>query len=263
MTDGGRFSALVWQACLLVSLLALWQLGALYFSSPQLPRLQMIFNSYLSMFRKDVFLVTIAPSMYRLIVGFFAGVIAGALIGLTIGYLRALTPWVRPILEYLRFIPPVVLLPAALMLLGPTDLMRISIIAFSCMFPVLLAAVDGARRVDPLLLDVGRIKGLSAPERIVRIIAPAALPSIFAGVRIALGFALIMMVISELIAADNGLGYYILRSQRLFQAHNVYAGILVIGTMGWVLTTILLAFENRILGWHKGWRGLSTNKQTY
>ena len=66
-----------------------------------------------------------------------------------------------------------------------------------------------------------------------------------------------MMVISELIAADNGLGYYILRSQRLFQTANVYAGVLTIGTIGLTLTLALLAVENHVLAWHRGWRGLS------
>jgi ABC-type nitrate/sulfonate/bicarbonate transport system permease component len=69
-----------------------------------------------------------------------------------------------------------------------------------------------------------------------------------------------MMVISELIAADNGIGFYILRSQRLFQTAGVYAGVLVIGTIGWALTGILVALETRVLGWHRGWRGLSGKK---
>jgi ABC-type nitrate/sulfonate/bicarbonate transport system permease component len=122
---------------------------------------------------------------------------------------------------------------------------------------VILAAIDGARRVDVTLLDVARVNRLSTRAQIVRVVLPAALPAIFAGVRIALGLALIMMVISELIAADNGIGFYILRSQRLFQTAGVYAGVLVIGTIGWALTGILVALETRVLGWHRGWRGLS------
>jgi ABC-type nitrate/sulfonate/bicarbonate transport system permease component len=136
-------------------------------------------------------------------------------------------------------------------------MMRIFIIAFGSVFPVLLAAIDGAKRVDPVLLDVARVNGLSTAAQIVQVILPASLPAIFAGIRIALGLALIMMVISELIAADNGIGFYILRSQRLFQTSNVYAGVLVIGTIGFALTASLLAFEKRVLAWHRGWRGLS------
>ena len=111
--------------------------------------------------------------------------------------------------------------------------------------------------VDAVLLDVARVNGLSLMERLFRVVLPAALPLIFAGVRIALSIALVMMVISELIAADDGLGFYILRNQRLFQTANVYAGVLTIGTIGLALTLALLAIERSVLSWHRGWRGLS------
>lgn len=247
----------IWQIGLIVGLLALWQWSAFTFPAPHLPRLEFIASGYWRLVHGEMLMNVVIPSLYRLAVGFFVGVLLGAAAGITIGYMSALDPWVRPILEYLRFIPAVAILPAALLLLGPTDLMRIFVIAFGCTFPVLLAAIDGARRVEPLLLDVARVSGLSSVESLIRIVTPASLPSIFAGVRVALGLALIMMVISELIAADDGLGYFILRSQRLFQTANVYAGVLVIGTIGWILTTALLAAEKRLLRWHRGWRGLS------
>ncbi len=141
--------------------------------------------------------------------------------------------------------------------------MRVFVIAFGSIFPVMLAAIDGARRVDPLLLDVARVNGLSVLERLYRVVLPAALPPIFAGVRIALSIALVMMVISELIAADDGLGFYILRNQRLFQTANVYAGVLTLGTIGLLLTLALLAVEKRLLGWHRGWRGMADTDQQH
>lgn len=82
------------------------------------------------------------------------------------------------------------------------------------------------------------------------------MPYVFSGVRGALSIAPVMMVISELIAADNGLGFHIFRNQRLSQTADVYASVLTIGTIGLALTLILLAIENRVLGWHRGWRGL-------
>ena len=91
----------------------------------------------------------------------------------------------------------------------------------------------------------------------VRVIVPAALPQVFAGIRIALGVALIMMVISELLAANNGLGAFIQRNQRLFNTANVYGGVLVIGVLAWLFTTAMLKLEQRVLRWHRGWRGLA------
>ena len=250
-----HIAPLSWQVVTILGLLAVFQYAALAHPAPYLPRLENIAAGYLRLWHGDLLWIAIVPSMTRLAIGFCIAVILGSVIGLVVGYLRALDPWVRPVLEYLRFIPAVAILPAALLLFGATDKMRIFVIAFGSVFPVLLAAIDGARRVEPLLIDVARVNGLSVTQRIMRVVLPAALPSIFAGVRIALSIALVMMVISELIAADDGLGFYILRNQRLFQTANVYAGVLTIGTIGLVLTLALLMFEKRVLAWHRGWRG--------
>lgn len=255
--NGKHIAPLAWQAVTIVLLLAFWQWAALTRPAPYLPALENIAAGYLRLWHGDLLFSAIVPSMMRLAIGFFIAVVAGCIAGLVLGYLRGLDPWIRPVLEYLRFIPAVAILPAALLLFGPTDTMRVFVIAFGSVFPVLLAATDGARRVEPLLLDVARVERLSIPERLFRVVLPAALPSIFAGVRIALSIALVMMVISELIAADNGLGFYILRNQRLFQTANVYAGVLAIGTIGLTLTLALLAVEKRVLAWHRGWRGLA------
>jgi ABC-type nitrate/sulfonate/bicarbonate transport system permease component len=253
---GLRLGALAWQAGTMLGLLAIWQWSAVTHPAPYLPTLQNIAAGYLRLWHGDLLFSAIMPSLYRLAIGLMFAVVIGSIVGVTLGSLRVLDPWVRPVLEYLRFIPAVAILPAALLLFGATDEMRIFMIAFGSVFPVLLAAIDGARRVEPMLIDVARVNGLSVAQRLVRVVLPAASPSIFAGVRIALSIALVMMVISELIAADDGLGFYILRNQRLFQTANVYAGVLTIGTIGLALTLALLAFEKRMLAWHRGWRGL-------
>jgi ABC-type nitrate/sulfonate/bicarbonate transport system permease component len=98
---------------------------------------------------------------------------------------------------------------------------------------------------------------LTPAQTVVRVIVPAALPQVFAGIRVALGVALIMMVISELLAANNGLGAFIQRNQRLFNTANVYAGVLVIGVLAWLFTAAMLELEKRVLRWHRGWRGVA------
>jgi ABC-type nitrate/sulfonate/bicarbonate transport system permease component len=255
--DRASFGVLAAQCTVVVVIVALWQWAAISWPSPTRPQLGLILRDCWRFAQGDLLRTAVLPSLYRMLLGFSVAVALGSIFGLVIGYLRALDPWVRPALEFLRFIPAVAILPAAMLLLGPTDAMRICVIAFGSVFPVLLAAIDGARRVDPTLLEVARINGLSRTAQIARVILPAALPVVFAGVRVALGLALIMMVLSELIAADNGIGFYILRSQRLFQTASVYAGVLVIGSLGWLLTTALLVCERRLLAWHRGWRGLA------
>jgi ABC-type nitrate/sulfonate/bicarbonate transport system permease component len=255
--SSARLKTLAYQVGTIGGLLIIWQWAVVMHPAPYLPSLQAIAADYWRFVQGDLLYSAVLPSVYRVLCGLLLAVLAGSAVGLAIGSVSGIDPWIRPVLEYLRFIPAVAILPAALLMLGPTDTMRIFVIVFGSIFPVISAAIDGARRVDVILIDVARVNGLSSSAQIVRVVLPAALPAIFAGIRVALGLALIMMVISELIAADNGIGFYILRSQRLFQTAGVYAGVLIIGTIGWALTAVLLVLETRVLGWHKGWRGLS------
>ncbi|MCD1269946.1 ABC transporter permease subunit [Microbacterium sp. MEC084] len=243
------------QIGLIAVILVTWQLGAVASGSPVFPSFTEVLQSYLGILFGERLLLDVAPSVLRAVSGFAIGVTAGAVVGMTIGYSRPLEPWLRPLLEFLRAIPTVALLPPALLLLGATDEMRIALIAFGCFFPVLLAAIDGTRRVDPLYLDTSRVLRRTRAETLFQVVLPSALPAILAGIRIALGMALILMVISELSAASDGLGYFILQSQRLFRTVDVYAGTLVIGTIGVLFTAGILAIERRLLRWHRGWRG--------
>ena len=245
------------QALLLLALLACWEAAAIRFPAPYLPRLERIASSFGNLLHGELLVREVLPSAARVGAGLALGIVLGSTIGLAVGYFRALDPWLRPLLEFLRALPAVTVLPAALLLLGSTDAMRVSIIVFGCMPPVLLAAIDGARRVDQLLLDTARVSGLGPGATVARVIVPAALPHIFAGIRISLGVALIMMVISELLAANNGLGAFIQRNQRLFNTANVYAGVLVIGVLAWLFTAAMLQLEKRVLRWHRGWRGVT------
>lgn len=197
----------------------------------------------------------VLPSVLRIIAGFVAGSIAGALLGILIGYFRALEPWTRPLLEFLRAIPPPALLPIAVLVLGATDMMRVMVIAVGAFWPVLLSATDGTRRVEPGYLDVARVTGLSSAETLWRVVLPAALPMIASGLRTALGIALVMMVISEMVAASSGLGYFVLQSQRTYALASMYAGIILLGLLGWLMTVVFLAIERRVLSWYEGQKG--------
>lgn len=254
MFDRSRIAVLLAQVLFIVALVGLWQWAALSHPAPYLPRAGLILEAWIDYFRPPMLSQALWPSLYRLLAGFAIGAGLGTLVGLVLGQAGGLVPWARPTLEFLRFIPAVAILPGALVVLGPTDGMRIFVIAFGAFFPVLLATLDGTRRIEPLLLDVARIERLAPWEVSVRVILPATLPAIFAGLRIALGMALIMMIISELMAADDGIGVAMLRAQRLFQSARVYGGVLAIGTISILLTLGLLEVERRVLAWHVGWR---------
>lgn len=195
----------------------------------------------------------VLPSAGRALTGFAIGATLGAVLGVTIGWFRSLEPWVRPALEFLRAIPPPAVLPVAVLALGATSGMRIAVIAAAAMWPVLIAGVDATRAVEPGYLDVARV----SHARPSSVILPAVLPALIAGARIALGIALIMMVISEMIAATSGLGYLILQAQRTYAIAQMYAGIIVLGLLGWLVTAAFSLVERRVLGWYQDQKGIA------
>jgi ABC-type nitrate/sulfonate/bicarbonate transport system permease component len=197
----------------------------------------------------------VLPSIGRMLAGYAIGCAVGIAIGIPVGYLRSLEPWVRPVLEFLRALPAPVILPMALLLLGATTGMKVAVIAFGSCWAVMLNSIDGARSVDPLLIDTGKVNRLGTPQILRRIVLPASMPQIFAGMRTALGIALILMVFSEMIGADSGLGFQILTSQRRFLVPETYGGVLLIGLIGWAFTVLFTFTERRVLAWHYGRTG--------
>ena len=191
-------------------------------------------------------------SLVRLAAGFSVGALAGIAVGLALGASSVLRGTVGPTTEFLRAIPVIAVLPIAIVLLGDEDAMRIAVIAFGVFFPVLVATVDGVRGVSPEVRDTASLLRLRSVERSVLVDLPASLPTIAAGLRTALSIGLVLVVISELRGAGDGLGVYIWTQSSLFAFPEVYAGILFLGLLGFVLNTLFVVFERRVLAWHYG-----------
>jgi ABC-type nitrate/sulfonate/bicarbonate transport system permease component len=160
-----------------------------------------------------------------------------------------------PHIEYWRAMPPPALLPISVILLHSIgNLQKVSFIAFFCIFPVLLNTIDGVRGLDPTLVDTARAYGIPVNERIRRIVLPAAFPQISAGMRTSLSLAVIIMVVAEYFSSTSGVGYVLLISKNTFQLGPMWAAILLIGVLGYVLNLAYLLVERRLLAWHRGWR---------
>ena len=154
--------------------------------------------------------------------------------------------------------PPPALLPISVVLLRSIgNSQKVAFIAFFCLFPVLLNTVDAVRGIDPTLVDTARAFRVPWRERIRRVVLPAALPQIMAGMRNSLALAVIMMVLSEYFAATNGVGYVLLISKNTFQLGPMWAAIVLIGLLGYFLNVLSLLVERRVLAWHRGWRASS------
>jgi ABC-type nitrate/sulfonate/bicarbonate transport system permease component len=196
----------------------------------------------------------VVPSLARMALGYGAAVIIAIVVGVSLGLMRRGRLVAGPIVEFLRSIPPPALLPFAILVFGTGTDMKVFIIAFVCLWPILLNTIDGVTGVDPTLRETTRVYGVSTIDRIRLVVMPAAAPQIFAGMRTSLSLALILMVISEMVASTNGIGYFVLQAQRSFNMPEMWSGIFVLGILGYGLNAGFVLVERRVLRWHRGAR---------
>jgi ABC-type nitrate/sulfonate/bicarbonate transport system permease component len=235
-------------------LLFLWEVTARCEWLPSLswPRITGVLATLLQVTRSGELVGELASSLWRMFAGYFIGVALGVGVGLLMASFRWVYNLLEPLTEVLRPIPSPAYVPIAILFLGIDDEMKIFMIAFSAFFPVLLNTYSGVRSVDPVQLQTARTFGVRGHKLLWQIVLPSAAPYIFTGMRVSLAVALIVMVISEMVAASNGVGYWVLAAQRGLKVKEMYAGIVTLAVVGYALNRIFLAVENRVLAWHHG-----------
>jgi ABC-type nitrate/sulfonate/bicarbonate transport system permease component len=194
------------------------------------------------------------PSLARMGAGYGIAVVVGISLGMVLGLVPLISRALGPPLEFLRSVPPPVLIPVAILIFGIGDNMKVFVIVAGCIWPILLNTIDGVRGVEPTMLEMSRSYGLSRARRWSQVLLPAALPQVFSGLRTALSVALILMVISEMVASTNGIGFFVLDAQRTFAIPEMWSGIILLGLLGYTLNALLMLVERRILRWHRGSR---------
>lgn len=194
------------------------------------------------------------PSIRRLLLGFFIAAAIAVVLGTILGLSRRARIATAPVVEFFRALPPPALLPLTILVLGIGDTAKVFLIALVCLFPILLNTMAGVGGIDPVLRETARMYGIRPRDQLFHVIIPGALPSVFAGLRTSLSLAVILMVISEFVAATNGIGYAIWQAKRLFDISEMWAGILLLGILGYGLNMLLILVERRVLAWHHGSR---------
>lgn len=238
-----------------LAILASWQLWTVHADDPKFPRLSTILVQFRELWLFSEFGTHVVPSLERILLGFAIAVVLGIGLGIPIGLFRWARLWAMPHVEYWRAMPPPALIPISIVLLhsiGNTQ--KVTFIAFFCLFPVLLNAIDGVRAIEPTLMETARSYGIPWRETVRRIVFPAAMPQIFAGMRTSLALAVIMMVLTEYWASTSGVGYVLLESKNLLRLGPMWAAILLIGLLGYLLNLLFGLLERRALAWHRGWR---------
>jgi ABC-type nitrate/sulfonate/bicarbonate transport system permease component len=237
-----------------VVLIATWWFASAGSQNFYFPPLRTILETFSKLWFSAQATQNIEPSVVRFSVGYLAAAVLGIAIGIPVGASRNLRNVLEPVLEFLRAVPPPVLVPVLILFTGLGNEMKALVIVFGCIWPVLLNTVAGVRALDEVLAEVVRSYRIGPLARFWHFILPGASPQIFTGLRQSLSIGLILMVVSEMYAAKDGIGFVLVQYQRSFAIPEMWSGIIVLGIIGIVLSLIFRAFEAWILGWYHGLR---------
>ena len=204
------------------------------------------------LFLSDAALENLIPSLYRVIGGWALAVLIGIAVGVALGLSRTLVDYFGPVFAFFRSLPLPALVPVFILLCRLGTQMVLAVIVFGAVWAVLLNTVDGVRSVDRGMIETARAFRISLPRRLLGIVLPAAAPKLFAGLRVSLSQAVILLVVAELFAANGGLGGQLQDARNQFEFPQVWAVVVMLGVLGYILNTALLAVERRALGWHVG-----------
>ena len=239
------------RSLLLLALLSLWEAA---------PRLGLIDAVFLPPFSEVIaagwqlaqngqLYDDVAASLLRALSGFLIAVVLIVPLGLAVGWYARLGNLLNQFIEICRNTAPLALLPVFILLLGIGELSKISMVVYSCAWPLLLNTIAAVKQVDPLLIKSARTMGATPQQLFRKVILPASLPTIFVGIRLASASAMLVLVASEMVGAKAGLGYLIINSQYSFLIPQMYFGILGITVIGLAFNAVLEAIERHFMRW--------------
>ncbi|WP_442871471.1 ABC transporter permease [Caproiciproducens sp.] len=195
--------------------------------------------------------INVLASLQVSLTGLLLAIIIGIPLGLFMGWYKGFDSFMRPIFEIIRPIPPISWIPLTIVWLGIGLQAKAFIVFFSAFVPCVINAYTGIKQTSPVLINVAKTCGASNFTIFLKIGIPSAMTMTFAGVRVALGNSWATLVAAEMLSASAGLGYMILMGRQFARPDIIILGIVVIGVIGTLLTSILSVVENKVLGWKK------------
>ena len=193
-----------------------------------------------------------AATLLRVGIGFAIGAVLALPLGLWMGARDKVYRVFNPLIQVLRPIPPIAFIPLAILWFGLGNPPAFFLIALGAFFPILMNTIAGVRNVDAIYVRVAQNLGAPGSTLFRRVLLPGAMPSILAGMRIGIGVAFICVIVAEMIAVNNGLGYRILEAREYFWSDKIIAGMISIGLIGLAIDTCMARLNDRILRWHRG-----------
>ncbi len=232
------------------ALLGLWFLGAAQgWISPQvLPPPQFVWETLRDLAWSGDLWLHVSASLQRVLVGFAAGALLGLALGAAMGLSRNVEAYLLPSFNALVQIPVLGWLPFVLLLVGIGEPLKYILIAKAALVPVALNTLQGFRQTPPALREVGRVYGYTPRQQVLEIVLPHAVPTLFTGLRLGFTKAWLSLVVVELVASSEGLGYLIVYGRQLFQLDQVMAAVIVVGAIGYAIDRVLDWAERRVKG---------------
>lgn len=249
----GRIATVLWLPVLLI---ALWWVLSASSTSPFFPPLQDILVETWSQWVVFGAWTNALTSLQNLAIGYLAGVLIGIVGGSLLWRWRAVRSAANPIVYFLYVLPSPALLPAMIAIFGIGDMRQIGLIALGSIWPTLLNTLDGMRGIDTVKFDTAKALRLGGWRTYRRLVLPGAAPQIAAGMRASLTVAIVLMVVSEMVAAQSGIGYFILQAQAEFAIKKMWTGILVLALIGTALNYLFVFIERLALRWYYRSRAL-------
>lgn len=231
--------------------LCIWELaGRLGWTNPiLLPNPTQIMAALGALVTSGSILAPLVHTVGLFVVGFTLAAVIGIAIGIAMATSRRLYGLLEPLVEILRPIPKPALVPVLFLFLGIGKATMIALVVLAGMFPVLISTYQGVRGLDPVLLETARTFQISRSRTIVSIILPASLPMILAGMRVALGLGLVLVILAEMLAAQEGIGFRILDLERSFQIRDMFAWIVVLVLLGAAMMKVFDVAERKLVPW--------------
>ncbi len=248
------------RAWLPLACLILWHLAAVLLSSPYLPTPMTVatafWNEWLPWTEngRASLQQNFGPTLQLILSGWLCAIVIGVPAGLAVGRSAHVAELLNPIIRFGMNVPPPVLLPLIIVLLGFGLPGKLALIVVGTLWPILMNTILGAQSIDPIAIKTARTLHLRRSTVIWKIILPASLPAIFSGLRIALSLSIMLVVIAEMYTASQGVGFAIVSAQMMFDIQVMWAGIVMLAVLGIGLNLLFVAAERRVLFWHQSTR---------
>ncbi len=236
---------------LLALIIAFWQIAsnAGIINPLTLPSPATIVDTFLSLIKKGTLQQNLLISSRRVLSGYAIAAVSAVVLGVLMGLSKHFKKLTDLIVQILKPIPPISWIPLVILWFGIGEEGKIFLIFIGGFFTILVNVVDGIRRIDPKLVELSNAMVVPKLKYVFRVVIPYALPNIFTGLRVGLGQCWMCVVAAELVASSTGLGYMIMYARQFGQTDVVIVGMLMIGIIGKIMDSILMAVEKRVIRW--------------